>query len=184
MISYIHKGADFGKTLNYLLGKAAARIIDGNLSRLTPDPKRLTQEFEAIANLNRRVKRRTYHISLSVPAHEPLNEKTWRQIARQYLTLMKLDANQYIAVKHEDTAHHHIHLLVNRIRPMDGKCARDGWDFTRSMKAIRTIEAEFELERPNQTRDRNDDEILPTQATPEPVFFPEAPTQEADLELV
>ncbi|MDJ0706520.1 MAG: relaxase/mobilization nuclease domain-containing protein [Leptolyngbyaceae cyanobacterium MO_188.B28] len=183
MISHINKGADFGKTLNYLLGKEAAHIIDGNLSDLTPDPNRLAQEFEAIANLNRRVKHKTYHISLSVPAHEPLNEKTWRQIARQYLILMKLDANQYIAVKHEDTAHHHIHLLVNRVRTLDKKCTRDSWDFTRSMKAVRTIEAEFGLEHPNQTRDRSD-EMTPTQAASNPTFLPEAPTQEADFELV
>jgi hypothetical protein len=85
------------------------------------------------------------HVSLSLSPDEHLNNASWQQVIAQYLKDMGFSNNQYVAVKHTDTANHeHVHLVTSRVK-MDGSVVSDSWDWTRSQESIRKLEKDFGL---------------------------------------
>ncbi|NJO99025.1 MAG: relaxase/mobilization nuclease domain-containing protein [Pleurocapsa sp. CRU_1_2] len=143
MIAKQVKGRGFRGCLNYIFSKPNSQILGGNMSgRNAPE---LATEFGFSRLLNPRVERAVYHASLSVRASEKLSDETWKALAQDYLEGMGFDANQYIAVKHNDTEHNHIHIVASRIRMTDGSCVSDSWDYVRSEKLIRELEKKYNL---------------------------------------
>jgi hypothetical protein len=150
MIGKIVKGKTFGGCVKYVLGKEKAYLLDTNL--LSPLGNDLKQSIPgAIRELNRskdwnsRVKVVCAHHILSVPPAEKLSDEVWREIIPKYLERMGFTENQYIAVKHQDTDHNHVHIIASRIK-LDGELVRDSWDWRKAETVIRELEKEFGLQ--------------------------------------
>jgi len=142
MIGKQTKGRGFRGLLNYLEEKEEAELIGGNM--VGRNARELAAEFKFSRELNRKVERVVYHASLSLPKHERLDNKTWNAIAKDYLTRMGFDYNQYAVYRHHDRDHDHIHIIASRIK-LDGTCVHDSWDYRRSEGVIRRIEKEYGL---------------------------------------
>lgn len=143
MIANLVKGRNFRGCLNYLLSKPDAELIGGNMGGRTP--QQLTAEFKFSQRLNPNVRRIVYHVSLSLPKHEYLDDYQWNEIADAYLQGMGFTQNQYLIVRHRDRDHDHIHIVASRVR-FDGSCVHDGWDYRRSETLLRQLEQAYNLE--------------------------------------
>jgi hypothetical protein len=56
----------------------------------------------------------------------------------------------YVVVRHQDTDHHHIHIVAGRVR-CDKSCVSEYWDYRRSERVLRLIEKHYGLSSPKST---------------------------------
>ena len=148
MIGKQIKGTGFRGCLSYVLGKKGAYIIGGTMCGQTPEA--LATEFAITRLLKPRLKMAVFHATLSLDATEKLdsdaeNDRRWCAIADDYMKAMGFHQNQYVVVKHTNTQHDHIHIVGSRIR-FDGTVVDDSWDYYKSQAAIRTLEAQYNLQ--------------------------------------
>jgi hypothetical protein len=148
MIAKITKGNGFSGLCSYVLGKAEARLIGGNMASTTP--RQLAAEFRAFSRQNLRVQKPVQHISLSPsPEDRELDDQEWEALAQDLLDGLGMNRNQYILVLHSDTEvqgkpRPHLHIIVNRVN-IDGLCADSWWDFRRTEEILRQLEEKYEL---------------------------------------
>ncbi len=137
MLAQITKGQDFSGCLRYVLGKAGAEQIGGNMEGETV--AKLQREFNlGVQSQMRRSPQKVTqavvcHTSLSIEVRRNLDDATWNAIANDYLTAMGFTDNQFIAVRHTDTNHDHIHLVVSRLR-LDGTIVETWLDYRRAQE--------------------------------------------------
>lgn len=147
MIGKIHKNNSFKATSAYVLGKAGARCIGGNMSGT--EIVELTAEFLLSNDLRPDIKKPVYHVSLSLDPTEKaaLANEAFAEIAEKYLKAMGFDPieHQYFAARHSDTDHDHIHIVASRINLRDGSLVSDSHDRYRSQSVIRSLEQEYGL---------------------------------------
>lgn len=93
---------------------------------VSENPKEVAKEFKAFQNINQRCERNSFSfvISPTVKDGKNLSEEQLRYINTSFLRKMELENHQYIAFVHQNTAHKHIHLYVNRI-DYQGKAYND-----------------------------------------------------------
>jgi Relaxase/Mobilisation nuclease domain len=152
------KNRSFRSTLDYVLEKEEAEIIDSNMGGY--NSRQLAKEFSAARRMRPKFQRACGHIILSIPHrdashpqgeyHEHLDDEKYTDIAQRWLKAMKflgddLHKSQYVIARHHDTNHEHIHIIASRIR-MDGSVVPDSWDYRRSEVVVRQLEKEFGLE--------------------------------------
>ena len=138
MIAKMAKGKGARGVLQYALadGKKAS-VIDSNMASSTP--RAIAREMGAIRRLRPTLGKAVMHTSLSAAPGERLTDEQWREITRQYLDGMGFADSQYIAVRHGDTEHDHIHIVANRIT-MSGDVVSDSQDWRRQESIMREIE--------------------------------------------
>ena len=145
MIGKISKGKNFSGVLKYVEQKHEARLIGGNM--LGRNAYELAAQFRVSEALNDRVERPVFHASLSLPSREKLTDNQWSDLAQRYLEKMDFDEDhQWVAYRHSDTEHEHIHIIASRISVVDGHAATQEYDYYRSQEAIRELEKEFDLQ--------------------------------------
>lgn len=156
MIGNVERGNGFRGCLDYLLEKKEAELIHGNMTGLTP--RELAHEFGLVRQLNPRSKNPCWHASLSAHPEERLFNDEWSALAERYLELMgvECDKHQYIVVRHHDTDHQHVHIVLNRI-DLDGKLNYMKWERNRNKQATRQLEREFNLRLTEEKRKLNID---------------------------
>lgn len=142
------KNQSFRSTLDYVLGKKGAEILERNMGGNTP--RQLSQEFAAARSLRPNFKRACAHVSFSLSPGEELSNDEFTALAEQWLSGMgflgeDLANSQYIIVRHTDTEHSHIHVVASRIK-MDGSVVSDSWNYRRSEVLVRQLEKDFGLE--------------------------------------
>ncbi len=156
MIPVIYKKPNFLNTLQYVLGKEDAAIIQTNMAGRTPDE--FNQQFLNTKYSNKLVKRQCTHLIISIAHrdnyHEHLFDSQYSQVAQEYLKdmgyLPKNESiteaeSQYVAVRHHDRDHEHLHIIASRIR-LDGSVVSDSYDYFNSQVSTRRIAAEIGLE--------------------------------------
>ncbi|MBD2628938.1 relaxase/mobilization nuclease domain-containing protein [Anabaena variabilis FACHB-164] len=166
MIGKQFKNQSFRSTLEYVLGKEKATMIDSNMGGTTPI--QLTREFGAARRFRPNLQRACAHVILSIPHrdvshdkgeyHEHLEDEQYTEIAHHWLKSMKflgdeLNQSQYVVARHHDTNHEHIHIIASRIR-MNGSVVPDSWDYRRSEVILRKLEKEYGLEAVSCSSDR------------------------------
>lgn len=129
--------------MDYDLGKAGASILTTNMAG--KEPRGLANEFGAIRNLRPNLKKVVCHASISLAPQESLTDKEWRDVTQKYIQAMGFSDCQYIATKHTDTEHPHIHIVVNRVT-MRGEVVSDSNDFRKQEKLMRELEKKYELQ--------------------------------------
>jgi hypothetical protein len=143
MIGNCYQATDFSPITTYLLSKPGASRIGGNMISLEPD--HVIQEFNFIRSVKPNAPKPVIHVSFSLPVGETLLPKQWQSVADRYMKELNLDNNQYIAVRHTDTPHDHIHVLASRIR-LDKKLSSLWQNMRNTEKFIRQIEKDFNLQ--------------------------------------
>ncbi|AFZ61143.1 Relaxase/mobilization nuclease family protein (plasmid) [Anabaena cylindrica PCC 7122] len=166
MIGKQFKNHSFRSTLEYVLGKEKATMIESNMGGNTPI--QLTKEFGAARRFRPNLQRACAHVILSIPHrdvshnkgeyHEHLEDEQYTEIAQHWLKAMKflgeeLNQSQYVVARHHDTNHEHIHIIASRIR-MNGSVVPDSWDYRRSEVILRQLEKEYGLEEVSCSSDR------------------------------
>lgn len=156
MIPVIYKKPSFLKTLQYVLGKEDAAIIQTNMAGKTP--YEFNQQFLNTKYFNKAVKRQCAHLIISITHrpdyHEHLSDSQYCYVAQEYLKdmgyLPKDESiteaeSQYVAVRHHDRDHEHLHIIASRIK-LDGSLVRDSYDYFNSQVSTRRLAAELGLE--------------------------------------
>jgi hypothetical protein len=151
VIGKTHSGAGFGGLTRYLLtGKKddphPDRVLWTSTRELAlEDPREaavLMRRTAALGHTDKPVQ----HLSISLAPGEHLTREQWEQVIDTTLRDLGLEGHQALIVAHQDTAHEHIHLMVNRVHPETFR-AWDRWqDRPRLMKSLRPQELALGLQ--------------------------------------
>ena len=133
MIAKIVKGESFSGVLKYILDPAKETELINSEGVRTKDNDSIIRSFEAQAQLNPRVVKNVYHISLNFSSKDKdkITNELMRQIANEYMAQMGLVDTQFIIGRHHDKEHPHIHICCNRVNNY-GKAVSDRNDRFRS----------------------------------------------------
>lgn len=142
MIAKMVKGRGFRGALEYAITKEGGRIISSNMAG--KNPRELAAEFGEIRKLRPNLGKAVMHVSLSAAPGEKLTDEQWQAIGQRYLRGMGFTDNQFVMIRHTDTEHEHIHILVNRITHA-GEVVSDGQDYKRQETIMREIERDYGL---------------------------------------
>lgn len=143
MLSNIVKGSHFSEALQYAKGKKQSQVLVKKISGRTI--KQQVNSFKAVWDLRRRVQRPMFHVSLSLHHDDQqLDAVTWRKVIRRYLREMGYKYCPYMAIRHSDRDHDHVHIIASRITH-DGQLVSDSWDYLKSQNVLRRIERDFQL---------------------------------------
>ncbi len=145
MKAKIKRGGGFRGVLNYVFGdeKGAERVA-GNMAGA--DPRDLAKEFSAVRQLRPDIGKPVWHCSLSLPPGEHIDGQKWEAVAADFMQRMGFDlANTpWVAVRHQDTEHDHIHIVASRIA-LDGQVWLGQWEARRAIEATQALEREHGL---------------------------------------
>lgn len=106
----------------------------------TSSIEEMVADFEIGQQANRRLDNVVWHVSLSFNLNDTarLDNRKMLEIAEGYLEKMGMAQTQYIIVRHHDTAHQHLHLIVSRVDDA-GKAIADGQNFIDSKKVLQEL---------------------------------------------
>lgn len=147
MIAKINNGESFKGVLQYVLDKEKEhQVLDSNGVLNTDNIGLLSNQFITQCSLNSRVKKPVWHAQIAFAKEDDslINDELITEIAQKYLKKMGITDNQYLIVKHVDTAHTHIHIVINRV-DNEGKPLKDNMMKRRSMEVAKGLEVEYNL---------------------------------------
>lgn len=131
MIAGTSSRRDFGGLATYLAhgrsGHEHERVdwaIGRNIG--TNDPEIAAALMRATAAENVRVRYPAYHLTISFDPRDQVTREQMEQVAVRVLDDLGLSEHQAILVAHNDRAHAHVHIMVNRVHP-DTKLAWERW---------------------------------------------------------
>lgn len=150
MIAKLIKGKGFRGVLEYGLRPEKGYVLDTNMAGSTP--RELAAEFGRIRSLRASLGRAVCHVSIAIAPGEKLNDNQWREVAAAYLDHMGFGSNQYVAIRHTDTEHEHMHLVISRISP-SGEVTSDKNDYRRQEELMRRLERQLNLQITHSSRD-------------------------------
>ena len=116
MIAKIVQGRGFQGAVNYILDKENASLLYAEGVRLK-DKESIIHSFVVQHKLNPNISKPVAHISLdfSIQDKSRLTDRFMVDVAHEYMKKMGYRDTQYIIVRHHDSDHPHIHLVINRI---------------------------------------------------------------------
>ncbi|MDH3727536.1 MAG: relaxase/mobilization nuclease domain-containing protein, partial [Myxococcales bacterium] len=148
--------------VQYMLrGKGAERctwFMAGNLEGLDrrEDAETAIKVVEAYQRRNTRAKRdKTYHLVISLhPDDRSLSERELECVVRRAVEAAGLDEHQYLAVRHSDQEHEHLHVAVSKIHPKTLKIHHPWKDIERFKALASELEKELGLHRVDRSKDK------------------------------
>lgn len=108
----------------------------GNL--LTSDPTQAVRVMRATANHSRRCKAPVYHFVISWPVSEKPTDALMKSILNGVYDDLHLSDHQRIAIAHDDTRHRHVHVVINRVHPLNFKAWNRAQDWVRLEQSLKT----------------------------------------------
>jgi predicted site-specific integrase-resolvase len=105
----------------------------------------LIRQFNDVRNLNPKLAKPVMHITLSFAAGEDMKRETLLSVIEDCAKDLGFDANQYIGLSHNDTAHQHIHIVANRIG-FDAKTVKDSNNYQKISAFCRKMETKHGLQ--------------------------------------
>lgn len=98
------------------------------------------------AKLNERVSRNSVHISLNFdPKDKTLDRESLMEIAESYMTKIGFGDQPFLAYRHDDAGHPHIHLVSVKVKPDGSRIDMQNIGRNQSEKARIEIEKSFGL---------------------------------------
>ena len=95
--------------------------------------------------LRPRLSKVVFHASLSSPPTDrKLSDSQWADVAERFINEMGFGQSAYIAIKHNDTEHPHIHILASRV-DAEARTVSDANDYQRAETIMRSIEKDYGL---------------------------------------
>jgi len=148
MIGKITTGKGAGGTIAYVVEKEGAQVL---LSTWSGAAETWAAQFKEHADaLNPSLAEHgqsVVHVSLAAdPRDGRLSDDQWRAVAGEYLARMGWAEHDHAVVRHTDTSHDHIHIIVSRVG-LDGQTADLHHDYARQERVLDSIERDFGLER-------------------------------------
>lgn len=147
MYGKILHGSSFGGLINYINDprKDATLIAASDGINLTNN-KTITDSFVMHAGLSAWTKKPVGHFILSFSPHDALriNNHLLEGIVNDYLKRLGYDDNQFIAFRHFDKKHPHVHIMVNRIN-FKGKCTSDSHEKDKNIKTCKDLTEHYGL---------------------------------------
>ncbi|MBK3516222.1 relaxase/mobilization nuclease domain-containing protein [Carboxylicivirga marina] len=146
MIAKIVKGKCFRGVVNYVLDeKKGTELLSSDGLRLK-DTESIIQSFQSQVELNQRITKPVYHISLDFSANDKakLTNELMVEIGKSYMEKMNIDETQYLIARHYDKEHPHIHLIINRV-DFNGKTISDKNDRIKSERICKEITRQHQL---------------------------------------
>lgn len=145
MKAKISRGKFFRGLIRYLFqGAKMPEQLSGNVWSV--DGGGIAAEMSSVSKRRGDITRPVWHCSLSLPPGEHISHETWRNIVRDFLSRMCVDQgnHQYVAIRHRDRAHDHVHIVVNRIG-IDGTVWNPRFDARRAIQVCQELEREYGL---------------------------------------
>lgn len=143
MKAKVGRGGGFRGALSYALGESKqSAIIGGTMAGA--DPRALAAEFGETRRLRPDAKNPVWHCSLSLPKGDEIDAGRWSAIADDFMAEMGLDSHQWVAVRHGDTEHDHIHIIGSRIGA-DGSLWYGQWEARKAINATQDLERRHDL---------------------------------------
>lgn len=165
MKSNVTRGGGFRGALNYAFdvgqdatGDKNPELIGGTMSGT--DPRALAAEFGHTRRLRTEISRPVWHCSLALPAGDRLDSQKWEDVAADFMREMKFPPDtQWVAIRHQDTDHDHVHLIASRIS-LSGQVWHGKFEAFKAIEATQVLEKRHELtvtaglrgEKPEQAR--------------------------------
>jgi hypothetical protein len=107
----------------------------------------ILERFRQRSTFNERMKDNGIHISLNYGKNEQLgNEKLIRLIDR-YAEAMNLGDQPYVAYKHNDAGHTHVHIVATSVKANGDRIDLHPRDYLNSVLLCKQLEKEFSLEK-------------------------------------
>jgi hypothetical protein len=106
--------------------------------------KELIEQFNAVRQLNPNVSKPVLHITLSLALEDQLSKDKLMEMCEHCAREMGFEKNQYIAAKHIDTGHLHLHIVANRIG-FDGRTVSDSNNYKKIATYCRKMELKYNL---------------------------------------
>ena len=98
------------------------------------------------AQNTRAASKRTYHLVISLhPEDRRLERKELQQVVERPVDTLGFSEHQFIAVRHNDTHHEHIHVAINKIHPETFRIHSPAWDHQKLFTGARALERELGL---------------------------------------
>lgn len=139
----VERGSGFRGVLDYGFGAGkGAEIVGGNM--VGTDPRTLAHEFSLSREARSEVQRPVWHCSLSCAPGETLSSEQWDALTNDFLRVMGMEGHQFVAIRHTDTAHDHVHIIASRIR-LDGELWHGQWEARKAINATQQLEREHGL---------------------------------------
>jgi len=183
MVAKIVTGQKLRGALQYNENKVAEGVAElilasgfaGDIEQLNFNQK--LQRFENLLMLKPSVKTNTLHISLNFDAAEKLSDEILQQIAIAYMDKIGFGDQPFIAYRHHDAAHDHLHLVTTNMQ-RDGKpIDLHNIGCIRSENARKEIESEFKLVKAQSKQYKPEPAIKPVDLSK--VLYGRLPTKRA-----
>jgi len=148
MVGKIHKSLNVADTVRYLRKEgddSKSRLLDDSFGNEMPARQKIAI-MKLIGSMapDLRVQKPFMHFSLSFPHRENLEDEMMKDVMHRYLEEMGYHYCPYLAFRHFDKPHPHLHIVTTRA-DTDGRLVDSRHDFYRSKDACRKIEKEFGL---------------------------------------
>lgn len=150
MIGKILHGAGFGGLVNYANDpRKSANLVAASDGVNLTNNQSIIDSFVMHAGLSTRTKKPVAHIVLAFSPHDyaRLDDAKLERLVKEYLKRMGYDDNQFVAFRHHDKEHPHVHIIVNRVNNQ-GRCTSDSHEKDRNVKVCRDLTNEFNLYMP------------------------------------
>jgi hypothetical protein len=151
MFARVNYNRSIRHTLNYnerkmKLGKAECLLAENFLK----DPELLSRDdklyrFTRLNVLNDKAKANTLHISLSFHPTDKIDNELMKELARRYMGKLHLDRQPWLAYRHYDAGHPHVHIVSTLIQPDGSRVKLDDILEYKSLKATMEIERQCSL---------------------------------------
>jgi hypothetical protein len=106
----------------------------------TDDPKLAAALMQVTADQNVRVEAPVYHLTISFDPSDTVTRERMEAVADRVLADLGLSEHQALLVAHQDRAHPHVHLMVNRVHPETGLAWERWQDRPRIERSLRELE--------------------------------------------
>lgn len=147
MYGKILHGSFFGGLVNYVNDpRKNATLVAASDGINLSNNQTITDSFVMYAGLSSRTKKPVAHFVLAFSPHDVhrINNTMLKQIVNDYLKRMGYDDNQFVAFRHYDKEHPHVHIIVNRVN-FKGKCTKDSHEKDKNIKVCKDLTREYGL---------------------------------------
>jgi len=146
-----HRG--FRQLARYIRGRSAKPrttwFLAANLPGVTTtdDLELACRLVEAVDAQNTRAgSDRIYHLVISLhPEDRSLDRKELRHVVENLVVALGFSDHQYIAARHNDKDHEHVHVAIHKIHPGTFRIHSPAWDHQKLFTAGRALEMELGL---------------------------------------
>ena len=150
MIATTSSGRRFAALASYLVrgrsGEETERVawtVGRNLG--LDDPELAAVLMQATADENARVEVPVYHVTINFDPNDPVTPAEMQAVADRVLRDLGLAEHQALMVAHQDHAHAHVHLMVNRVHPETGAAWERWQDRPQIERTLRELERDLGL---------------------------------------